>query len=471
MTVKINVLKLPSCEDIRFRTITEKETSYIYHKNKELPTFQIENAKEPMVFFACLYQEDGVRLHVHQLTSTSAGCLDHNVFKRVFNQEFPVFNLKLGIKVYTVEKNKNNREIEKIDWINRSKYMKVPTEIFESTEDYWKQVGSKVNRHVVKLKLILYCKKDFEESSNPQPVHTLSYTIRDSKATEELNHEIAHLAISEQDRELILVCPKVKKDDCKVCFRLGNWKLDLFPGDDKCKLYGNTTFVISLASFNDMPGQNEILVSVRKRKEDPDYPSLLEQLLNEKLLVRSFLYKPMGNLSSSPLQNQRSKVREKSVSNPGVGNPPPLSTVGSVRSRSPHGGTDGRVPITVLATTDKYAAPSHDLGIDNWTRSSRLGVIRPPNQPPIFLPENACIFPPVTLVSTQSSVQSGSQQRPTDIGESISSLSDGVSSLGLGDAMADVEALVKDISKEELSALEKTVAQSMNTSFNETSHN
>ena len=78
--------------------------------------------------------------------------------------------------------------------------------------------------------------------------------IKDSNANEEANYDIHHFLprscpAASGSAEMIIVCGKVTKDNARVVFRDRRsdpeWKREFVPGAKDCKLFGNTTFVIT----------------------------------------------------------------------------------------------------------------------------------------------------------------------------------------------------------------------------------
>ena len=184
----------------------------------------------------------------------------------------------MGVKMLATQKNKANRETERR--IFRSRCAELASTSRLNDDDAAVEAALKsVDRAKLKLCFRLYDKHEFqgsEETNNnnttnnnantpanmnnnnsadpPRPLAEKTFVIKDSNANEEANYDIHHFLprscpAASGCAEMIVVCGKVTKDNARVVFRDrrpdAEWKREFVPGDKDCKLFGNTTFVIS----------------------------------------------------------------------------------------------------------------------------------------------------------------------------------------------------------------------------------
>jgi len=277
----LTVLPKP-VQETRFRYETEKETDWIYcdKDKKVVPEIKInyEAYGKPMVFVVCFMQDvEGDFPHVHRVATTCPnGSIDpdSHVFKRVVKNPVDCFKMKIGVKVLATQKNKGNREIETRDFTKRCEHLHIEVAAAKETL-------KRIDRSKVRLSFRLYDKEEFENprAENPRVLSQEEFLIVDSSATERNNYEIQafqpRTGLASGGQELIIVCGKVTKDNAMVCLRdprNPDWKFDFQPDGIKCRLFSNTTFVISdVPSYHDNSG-GEVEISVQHIKAPKGKP-------------------------------------------------------------------------------------------------------------------------------------------------------------------------------------------------------
>lgn len=359
--------------ETRFRYVTEKETDYIYcdKEKKIVPKVKIdyEAYGKPMTLIVCLMQEANEDIpHVHRLSTTCPnGKLldDCHIFQRDMGGKIEPFAMKTGVKVLATQKNKGNREQQARDFSNRCALLKVD-------ESLAKESLKKIDRSKVRLSFRLYDKNELAEENSPKPLSKKDFIIVDSCATEKANYDIRHFQPESKEAsgggELIVVCEKVTKNDCMVCFTDPNrpdWKHQFIPDGDSCKLFSNTTFVIANVPpfHNDNGGQVQISVQHKGKSK-------------KEVTFRIFLYTPTrssrsGTSAIADSQNHNSNTSPNMQIRPTPDtSTPPVVTV-KPKGRNHPRWQEQSPGAAAVRTRSMISSNSSSMGSDKPTPNKR----------------------------------------------------------------------------------------------------